>query len=208
LSCRAADAISEPAARAWRGESDVVVAPREQKARSLIVPPIVGARFPTLAACRMVWAAEGVAQGDQSVLPPAVRFEEVLILFVKPAINLNREFQVRECDVDVVEAALQNHRKVRLPASDRRPRRIRWARRSAADQGSFRESMSSLSRSWLPVRLGVRRRASYIPPRVAALVRSAISIASAHSKVARSMAVRAGAVHRRPARSMTSPAGM
>jgi hypothetical protein len=69
----------------------------------------------------MVWAAEGVAQGDQSVLPPAVRFEEVLILFVKPAINLNREFQVRECDVDVVEAALQNHRKVRLPASDPRP---------------------------------------------------------------------------------------
>jgi hypothetical protein len=32
---------------------------------------------------------------DQSVLPRSVRFEEILILFVKPAINLNREFEVR-----------------------------------------------------------------------------------------------------------------
>jgi hypothetical protein len=64
---------------------------------------------------------EGVTQGDQSVLPPSVRFEEVLILFVKPAIDLNREFEVRECNVDEIAAALQRHREVRLPGSDPRP---------------------------------------------------------------------------------------
>ena len=43
----------EPA-RASRLESNVVVALRARKACSLIVPPIVGARFPTLAGCVLI----------------------------------------------------------------------------------------------------------------------------------------------------------
>ena len=68
--------------------------------------------------------------------------------------------------------------------------------------------MSSFSRCWLPVRLGVKRRASYIPSegcdsgterdidRVGALESGKID------------GRQGGAVYRRPARSMTSSAGM
>jgi hypothetical protein len=55
---------------------------------------------------------------DQHVLPPSVRFKEILILFVQPAINLDGKFEVWECDVDVVDAAFEEYGEVCLPTSE------------------------------------------------------------------------------------------
>ena len=46
---------------------------------------------------------------DQPILPPSVRLEQILILLVPAAINLNCEFDAWECDVDVIQAAIEEH---------------------------------------------------------------------------------------------------
>jgi hypothetical protein len=57
---------------------------------------------------------------NERVLPPSIRFKEILILFVQPAVNLDGEFEVWEGDVDVVDAALEDHREVCPPTGESR----------------------------------------------------------------------------------------
>ena len=125
-----------------------------------------------------------------------------------PAVDLDCQLETGEADVDPVDAGQHLERIVRLPTLDARlseqavgfPFGLRPRLVAGVEQQGTR-------RSTLPPRQGVSSNASWSCARVAARVRRTVSMALPPSVVQRSIAVRAGDVHRIPWTVVTSSGG-